>query len=83
LIYRIIIKLNNHLDIMMTMKKDIEEYIVIAELLAKTSNNNKNEHLCKYQQFIKDNYSKIRKKYPFLSNKETYLFLAEEWNNSK
>ena len=82
MIYRIIIKLNNHLDIMMTMKKDMEEYIVIAELLAKT-NNNKNEHLCKYQQFIKDNYSKIRKTYPFLSNKETYLILAEEWNNSK
>jgi hypothetical protein len=67
---------------MMAMKNDMEEYIVIAELLAKT-NNNENEHLYKYQQFIKDNYSKIRKTYPFLSNKETYLFLAEEWNNSK
>ena len=66
----------------MATKNDMEEYIVIAELLAKT-NNNENEHLYKYQQFIKDYYSKIRKTYPFLSNKETYLFLAEEWNNNK
>lgn len=64
------------------MKNDIEECVVIAELLAKTKNN-KNEHLCKYKQFIKDNYSKIRKKYPFLSNKKTYLVLAEEWNGQQ
>lgn len=73
-------KLNNHFDIMIANKKNIEGYIIIAELLAKTKNN-KNEHLSKYQQFIKDNYYKIRKQYPVLSNKETYLFLAEEWNN--
>ena len=66
----------------MVMKNDIEECVVIAELLAKTKNN-KNEHLFKYKQFIKDNYYKIRKQYPVLSNKETYLFLAEEWNRQQ
>lgn len=66
----------------MVMKNDIEECVVIAELLAKTKNN-KNEHLCKYKQFIKDNYYKIRKQYPFLSNKKTYLVLAEEWNRQQ
>ena len=64
---------------MIANTKNIEDYIIIAELLAKT-NNNKNEHLYKYQQFIKDNYYKIKIRYPAISNKEIYLFLAGEWN---